>query len=131
MDICKKEGRHNFYIERGRDFISEKLKEVGLYPNINGYGYIINAVGILVQYGKMNLIKVYAHMEKEHHINKNSIASSINYIIKKTYYKHCKQTYDELGFNEHRPPTVKELIFILYEKVVIYLSYLEKENETL
>ncbi len=117
------EERYIFYSETGAELTKTALKKAGIYPNRNGYEYIIHAVDLLIKYGKTELNKLYEKVGLMYGVRANRVASSISYTLK-TLCGKDEPVFEEMGVAKRRELTVKELIFLLYDLV---LSKLKKQ----
>lgn len=113
--------RYLFYSEAGAELTASALKQAGLYPNRNGYLYILHAVDLLIKYGKMDLKKLYEKVAFTYGVSAKRIASSVNYIAKSFCADHTDRLFKQMGVLFHRELTAKELIFLLYDLVITNL----------
>ena len=111
------DSRFSFYSEPGAKITASMLKRAGIYPNVNGYNYILHAVDQLIKYGKTDLKKLFEVIGKTFNVKAKSIASSINYLTRvfcsNGEYEIGKQMY----FFPNRQLTSKEMIYLIYDDV--------------
>ena len=95
--------------------IKNFLLEAGIYPNLQGFKYIIRAVEIVKDYNKNNTKKLaickylYVRLANEFVTKPMSIERSIRYVVENI-------SNDQLGkYNIKQCPTVSEFIFFWAE----------------
>lgn len=61
-------------------FVDDFLTENKIYPNIDGYDFLIDAVQEVVS-GEKKLMSVYANVSKKHKVTPSRVEHAIRYLI--------------------------------------------------
>lgn len=96
------------------------LLESNVYPNLNGFDYVIAAVEMVKKEGKISTTKqLYPGIAKQFNTTSSKVERAIRFIVST---KINSKTYDKLGFR--KKPTNSEFIYYFAKQG-------EKNNEKL
>ena len=101
-----------------RKEIGTILNELGIYPNLLGYKYIIDAIQICVNDVKINSIhkQIYPDIGNRYDTEPSRVERAIRHAISISWTKKYIQ-YHDIFRNYYKRPKNKELIYTIADRI--------------
>ena len=114
-----------------RNLINNILKfKLCMNPSMNGYKFLIDAIELFLENGKMVITKeLYPILSEKYGVSSASIESAIGYAIKKSWDFITDEDKNEIfGYIRRKRPTIVEYIYYVCEYLKEYNSINNKKK---
>lgn len=113
--------RDRYYSESGARITARVLKTAGIFPDKNGYEYLVHLVDLLIRLGKTDLSRLYLAVGNLYHTSAKSIEAAVTYLVHAMSREGLDIILRTLGLNQLAELqcrlTAKETIYLLYDYV--------------